>query len=227
MTANQENQQSSTPPLYKIPGTKVTSPYPAQLTPAETRLIFSLQTFFSPENIFPDCYYPKPTYRDKDLQSATLTDTLTQIDCVAIHDKGVFIFESKDYSGWIYGNGKHKYWTQVLNFGHDKFQFYNPILQNSRHILSLPNFGKTPIYSIIVFGRNAVLRSITQVPNGHHICTQSSLQQYLNQLLNCSINHKSHNNITAIRQTLLQSRINPTTIVRQNHLSEVPDHPNK
>ena len=50
-----------------------------------------------------------------------------------IHEKGIFVIESKNYSGWIFGNERDKKWTQVLANG-DKNYFFNPILQNKIHI---------------------------------------------------------------------------------------------
>lgn len=128
-------------PSYAIPGTKVASPYPVQPTPAEIRLVFSLQRYFEPTNIFVDYYVPKvnfQTHHSYDLTEFTLGASVkhlagseyVQIDCVAINQQGIFVFESKDYSGYIYGDGLHKSWTQVLNYGKTKHQFYNPIRQN-------------------------------------------------------------------------------------------------
>lgn len=34
-----------------------------------------------------------------------------EIDVIYITKKGIFIFESKNYSGWIFGDEKSRYWT--------------------------------------------------------------------------------------------------------------------
>ena len=41
----------------------------------------------------------------------------TEIDLVYITQKGVFVIESKNYSGWIFGNEKDQYWTASLSNG--------------------------------------------------------------------------------------------------------------
>ena len=66
----------------------------------------------------------------------------TEIDVVLISTCGIVVFESKNYSGWIFGNEKSKYWTQTLPVGNrsKKTKFYNPILQNQGHINALKNF---------------------------------------------------------------------------------------
>ena len=43
-----------------------------------------------------------------------------------IHEKGIFVFESKNYSGWIFGSADQLNWTQSLQNG-EKHHFYNPI----------------------------------------------------------------------------------------------------
>lgn len=38
----------------------------------------------------------------------------TEVDVILISEDGIFAFESKNYSGWIFGNEKSKTWTQTL-----------------------------------------------------------------------------------------------------------------
>ena len=93
----------------------------------------------------------------------------TQIDIVVPTDKGIFVFEVKDYSGWLFGNGKYAKWTQVLAYGQERHQFYNPIMQNARHIEALRNTSEQlqniPIYSIIVFYGSCEIKDLTNVPS--------------------------------------------------------------
>ena len=63
----------------------------------------------------------------------------TEIDLVMLHETGIYVFESKNYSGWIFGDEKNKSWTQTLK-GNNKNYFYNPIWQNNGHIIALANF---------------------------------------------------------------------------------------
>lgn len=93
----------------------------------------------------------------------------TQIDLVVPTNVGIFVFEVKDYSGWIFGNGNHDRWTQVLAYGREKHQFYNPIKQNAGHIEALRNTSEQlqniPIYSIIVFYGSCEIKDLTDVPS--------------------------------------------------------------
>lgn len=67
----------------------------------------------------------------------------SEIDIILIHEKGIYVLESKNYSGWIFGSAEQKNWTQCFN-KNKKYQFYNPILQNQTHINALSNFLKLP-----------------------------------------------------------------------------------
>ncbi len=99
----------------------------------------------------------------------------TEIDLILICSKGLFVFECKNFSGWIFGDELQKHWTQTLPIGRGrcrKEQFYNPIMQNSSHIRHLKNIiGKNiPIWSVIVFSdrsvfKNVIIRSNVNVIN--------------------------------------------------------------
>lgn len=88
----------------------------------------------------------------------------TEIDLVYIHENGIFVIESKNYSGWIFGDEKYQKWTQTLPNG-QKFQFYNPINHNKGHIealqtLLLPSIPKEYYKSLIVFSERCTLKKV-------------------------------------------------------------------
>lgn len=86
----------------------------------------------------------------------------TEIDVLMIHETGIYVFESKNFSGRIYGGYKQKEWTQKLQ--HTQNHFYNPIWQNKGHISALKNVlgKKLPYISLIVFSERCELK---EVPN--------------------------------------------------------------
>lgn len=94
----------------------------------------------------------------------------SQIDVVVATTEGIIVFEVKDYSGWIYGNGNYSHWTKVLAYGNRKYRFYNPIKQNKNHIETLRKqlrqFENIPFYSIIAFYGDCELKEINYVPEG-------------------------------------------------------------
>ncbi|PSU90593.1 DNA topoisomerase I [Photobacterium kishitanii] len=83
----------------------------------------------------------------------SIDGSTTQIDHVLICTKGVFVIETKHYSGWIYGDAKQKQWMQVLF--KKRSQFQNPIHQNYKHIKAIQAlFDFVPIdqiKSLVVF----------------------------------------------------------------------------
>ena len=64
--------------------------------------------------------------------------TTSQIDHVVVTDKGLFVIETKNYEGWIFGSEKAPYWTQTIYMNKQIFQ--NILHQNYGHIESLKPF---------------------------------------------------------------------------------------
>ena len=113
----------------------------------------------------------------------------TEIDVLMIHPDGLFVFESKNYSGWIFGREDQKKWCQMLPAGRGKSHkefFYNPILQNRTHIRCLQTLlGEgIPMWSVIVFSERCTLKDVRvtdetiRVVNRYDLCEAvSSLRQ--------------------------------------------------
>lgn len=85
----------------------------------------------------------------------------TEIDLLYITQKGVFVLESKNYSGWIFGNENDKQWTATFPNG-ERRRFYNPVRQNQNHIKWLKRYigANFPCYSVIVFSERCELKRI-------------------------------------------------------------------
>lgn len=76
----------------------------------------------------------------------------TQIDHVVISPYGIFVIETKNYQGKIYGGDRSDQWSQYI-WGH-KYTLHNPVRQNYGHIMALMRlFGlpKEDFISIVVF----------------------------------------------------------------------------
>ncbi len=104
-----------------------------------------------------------------DLYIRNRNGTYTQIDLVLATDAGILVFEVKEYSGWIFGTGTQRNWTQVMGYGRYKYRFYNPVLQNRKHVSDLqqqlPQFRDIPFYSIVVFYGNCQFRKVHDIPS--------------------------------------------------------------
>ena len=88
----------------------------------------------------------------------------SEIDVMMIHTSGIYVFESKNYSGWIFGSEEGKTWTQTLPSGRKahKEHFYNPVMQNRTHIKWLRKqiSDSVPVHSIIVFSERCELKYV-------------------------------------------------------------------
>ena len=96
---------------------------------------------------------PGIRYVINDLRISAENGKTSQIDHVLICRNGIFVIETKNYSGRIYGNDNQLEWTQVLNYGRVKNKLYSPIKQNKTHIyhVSKALSEKLPIVSAVVF----------------------------------------------------------------------------
>lgn len=97
-------------------------------------------------------------YNDLLLRKGNYT---TQIDHIIISRYGIFVLETKNIHGKVYGSGNAEFWKQYLpDFGYKRYgftqehQLRNPIWQNTGHIKALRRLvfdNDIPIYGIVVF----------------------------------------------------------------------------
>lgn len=124
-----------------------------------------------------NCYLPKAD------------GTTTEIDVIFLHESGVYVLESKNYSGWIFGNEAQQRWTQTLPVGRNKSakknSFMNPIIQNEVHLKWLRNYlgdtKKIPIHSYIVFSERCELKNVTVTSTVHHVIKREQLLNAIQQ----------------------------------------------
>ena len=84
----------------------------------------------------------------------------TQIDHILVADTGIFVIETKHYTGWIFGNPNESQWTQV-HF-QKKFRFQNPIRQNYGHVKAVQSLFTLPednFIPLVVFAGNAEFKT--------------------------------------------------------------------
>jgi len=140
----------------------------------------------------------------------------SQIDHIVISNYGIYVIETKNYKGWIFGHEGSTYWTQTLY--KKKYEFRNPVFQSWGHINTLkailPEFSHIPFYPIIVFTGNAKLKKITsKVP----VINSSKLIRYIS---NCdTTEYISNDEILQIYQKLV--RLNKTdSASRKSHVKK-------
>ena len=100
----------------------------------------------------------------------------TQIDHIYVSRFGVFVVETKNLSGWIFGQENQPQWTQTIYKKKSKFQ--NPIRQNFKHIKMLESMLQLPssvFHTVIVFTGDSTFK--TELPRC--ICTLSDFTAYI------------------------------------------------
>ncbi|WP_287028108.1 nuclease-related domain-containing protein [Pseudomonas sp. UBA6310] len=105
----------------------------------------------------------RQTYRRLHNVTLNTPDGTTQIDHVFLSPFGIFVLETKNMSGWIFGSEKQAQWTQKL-YKHT-FKFQNPLRQDYKHLKALEaTLGVNPehLHSVITFVGDTTFK--TEVP---------------------------------------------------------------
>lgn len=95
-----------------------------------------------------------------------VSDGYSEIDVLLLHETGVYVFESKNVSGSVYGDENHPQWQRFKSNSEKDF-FPNPIMQNEGHINALCDFLQLDkfqfrVFSIIVFGLKSKLKAVPE-----------------------------------------------------------------
>jgi len=105
----------------------------------------------------------------------TSNNGTTQIDHLIVSIYGIFIVETKNKTGWIFGSERQSNWTQVIY--KKKYQFQNPLRQTfrQRKVVSVfLNIEESTIHPIIFFNGDCILK--TAMPSN---VLKSGLSRYI------------------------------------------------
>jgi hypothetical protein len=142
----------------------------------------------------------------------------TQIDHVVVSKYGLFVIETKNYRGEIYGDDNRQQWTQIIatdvRYARKwyktytyitKNHFYNPVKQSLGHLYeirkNLPERPFLKIIPIVVFTGDA---DLSKVQTSSHVIYDDALlttiQQYKEELISDSevqtiVTYLSNNNV--------------------------------
>lgn len=136
----------------------------------------------------------------------------SQIDHVLINRKGIFVIETKNYAGRIYGKESQQEWTQTLNYGKVKHKLYNPIKQNKTHIYHVSNALSEAhrITSAVVFVQGNVqyieapgvysLSGLKKlIKKGKNTLTEAQMERAYNDLTNANASVRTSEHIRNIQ----------------------------
>ena len=144
----------------------------------------------------------------------------TQIDHVVLSKFGVFVIETKNFSGWIFGNEQQKNWTQVIY--KNKSSFYNPILQNKIHIRALKEFLNLDqnFHSIIVFS-NDVTFKFKETFFEAEVIKNRQLIRTIKQYDERKFSIEQLNEAEKKLQALLQANKDNKSEIKNNHIKQI------
>ena len=139
----------------------------------------------------------------------------TQIDHILVSPFGIFVVETKNYKGWIYGSEDQSTWTQVIYKSKHKFQ--NPLRQTHRHKKVLSKYlgvGESFILPVISFVGDVELK--TELPT--NVLT-SRVSSYIKQF-----NEEVFSNDEVERITGLLSNVKSKyNISKKEHIQSLED----
>lgn len=136
----------------------------------------------------------------------------SQIDHIVINPRGIFVIETKNYSGQIYGSESQHEWTQVLAYGNVKNQLYNPLKQNATHVYKVKKIvGNLPVSSLVVFVQNNAenidadgvvdlceLKNVLQF--GESVLTDDQMQNAYNLLLSSKAKISTREHVQKVKK---------------------------
>ncbi|PFJ05273.1 hypothetical protein COD67_10000 [Bacillus cereus] len=156
---------------------------------------------------------PKSYYVLHNVTVYTEYGDTTQIDHIVIAETGVFVIETKNYEGWIYGDEKSARWTQGIF--RKKSSFQNPFRQNYKHIKAIEGVmeQQLPCISIAAFHPKCSLKRVHVHSKDKHVLyynnSKSCIESYTDvQLTNDEVQH--------IYQTISQANITDKGIKKKH-----------
>ena len=154
----------------------------------------------------------------------------TEIDLLYLTQKGIFVLESKNYSGFIFGNEHHRNWTVTLYAGKDwlgrktveKHYFYNPVWQNNTHIKALKQYldMDVPMLSGIVFSERCELKDVVIDDPDLFVCNRDALPRMIREAWEKYPDALDEEQIEAIYQILLPLTKQDRS-VKERHIAHI------
>ena len=141
----------------------------------------------------------------------------SQIDHILFARGGIFVIETKNYSGRIYGSESQREWTQVLAYGRTKNKLYNPVKQNQTHIYRLKEIlGKQYSFiSCVVF-----LRADISYIESDLVFTPRELKRFIRE--QAFIEEMSHDSIYDAYSKIIAYKEKPIQTTKE-HVKEIKE----
>lgn len=156
----------------------------------------------------------------KDVTIKMNDNSTTQIDHIIVSRFGIFVIETKNMKGWIFGSKEQKKWTQN-NYG-KKHTFQNPLHQNYKHTKAIEELlgFKNNIHSIVTFVGECKFK--TDMPNNVFLGGQ-----YISYIKSFSQPVFSPSEVITIVNTLKSNSLEKSRKTNKDHVSSLKNRHNK
>lgn len=153
----------------------------------------------------------------KDILIKSSNNSTSQIDEIILSEYGIFVIETKNYKGWIFGNEKSENWTQIIF--KERYNFRNPVKQNWSHIYALrnilSNFPNIKYFPIVVFTGDVTLKEI-----------ESSIPVIYDNQINNTIKNLSSEKCISLKElkqikSILESSEIKEKVIRKEHIKTI------
>jgi len=164
----------------------------------------------------------------------------SQIDHIVVSIYGIFVIETKNYKGWIFGQENAEFWKQVIY--KKQYRFKNPVKQNFSHTFTLKEilfaFKNIKYFPIIVFLGEAELRAIdSSVPviycnqlntiikrlSNTQCLSKEDVHTIVNIIKNKNLKGKENKirHIMEIKNTVLENQLKKENLICPKYNSEL------
>ncbi|WP_050926576.1 nuclease-related domain-containing protein [Vibrio harveyi] len=153
----------------------------------------------------------------KDITLPT-NDGTTQVDHIVVSRYGIFVVETKNMKGWIFGSARQKQWTQKIYRHSSKFQ--NPLHQNYKHIKALETLlgcSEEHLHSVIVFIGDSTFK--TEMPP--NVTYARGSIRYIQQFNDVVFSDNDYARLTESINRLKLKRGVITVLKHRKHVKEV------
>ena len=137
----------------------------------------------------------------------------TQIDHILVSPYGLFIIETKNLKGWIFGSEDQAKWTQSV-YGKN-YSFQNPLRQTYRQKKVLSEFlqiSEGVIHTVIYFVGQCKFK--TKMPRN---VLRSGLSKYIKKYKNRELSQESINDIVRT----LNNHVSENKITKRDHVKSL------
>lgn len=154
----------------------------------------------------------KDTYRRLHNVTIPSVDGTTQIDHILVSPFGIFVIETKNLRGWIFGSVDQDKWTQRIF--RNSYKFQNPLRQNFKHLKAIEmmlGISLEQIHSAIVFVGDSTFKT----PMPANVTYATGLVRYIRSFTTASF---TESQVEQIFTALQNGRRAPTLETHREHV---------